>query len=430
MRRVLYIAHRVPFPPDKGERLRAYHQIKALSARYELTVAALAHSQGDLTAADGLRGCARKVIVGKAGGLAGLVRGAASLAAGRSVTEGYFRSRSLERQLEALSGQAPFDLAIGYSSSVLPALLRANAKARVMDLIDVDSAKWGDYARAAGGIRGSLYRLESHRVAALERRALEQCQAVVLTSPQEAALLDAGMHKSKILPIGNGVDLEYFRPAQPAGGDGRTIVFTGTMDYRPNVEAVAWFVRQVWPAVRAARGDARFIIVGRDPAAAVRRLAREPGVEVTGQVPDVRPFLAQAAVAVVPLHIARGIQNKVLEAMAMGAAVVASPQAMEGLDVTAGREVLCADAEPKWIAHLRRLLMCPEERIGLGRLARQCVEARYTWTARLAGLMNLAESLMEGSGAAAGAESPVLVAKSEQTSSAATAWPQVSTVAR
>jgi polysaccharide biosynthesis protein PslH len=425
---VLYIAHRVPYPPDKGERLRAFHQIKALAGHYEVTVAALAHSRQDLAAAEGLRALVGQVIVGRAGGLAGLARGAVSLLAGRSLTEGYFHSRSLLRQVESAARQAPFDLAIGYSSGVLPALLAANARARIMDLIDVDSVKWADYARAAGLLRGRLYRLESRRVARLEKLALERCDTMLLTSPQEAALLaKSGADAGKIVPVGNGVDLEYFRPDGTAGGDGRTIVFTGTMDYRPNVEAVIWFVREVFAAVRAARADAQFVIVGRDPTPAVRRLAEQPGVQVTGPVPDVRPFLSRAAVAVAPLHIARGVQNKVLEAMAMGVAVVASPQALEGLEVTAGREALCADSPAQWVAHLRHLLEGKEARVALGRAARQCVEQHYTWTSRLGELMRLAESL---TGRAAGAGAVASLQKSAEASSAATALPPFSSAAR
>jgi sugar transferase (PEP-CTERM/EpsH1 system associated) len=396
MRRILYIAHRVPFPPDKGERLRAYHQIQALAQRFDVTVAALACHRQDVAAAEGLRALVRQVHVVQAGGLWGLARAAASLAAGRSITEGYFASRCLLRQVEAAGGHKPFDLAIGYSSGIFPTLLKANARARVMDLIDVDSVKWADYAASAGPLRRWLYRLESRRVAALERRILQFCDAVLLTSPQEAALLkNSAADIRKVLPLGNGVDLAYFHPGKTLGGDDRTIVFTGTMNYRPNIQAVTWFVQAVWPGVRAVRPDAQFVIVGRDPTPAVRRLSREPGVQVTGSVADVRPYLGRACVAVAPLHIARGVQNKVLEAMAMGVAVVASGQALEGLEVTAGGDVLRADTAAQWTAQLRRLLADKNARTSLAHAARKCVETRYSWPSRLAPLVGLAEALME-----------------------------------
>ena len=182
--------------------------------------------------------------------------------------------------------------------------------------------------------------------------------------------------------IPNGVDLEYFRPTD-AAGDEAGCVFVGALDYRPNIDAACWFCREAWPEIRRRRPDVRLLLVGRKPAAAVRRLAAVPGVEVVGQVPDVRPYLTRAAVAVNPLRIARGLQNKVLEAMAMGKAVVASPQALAGLRRRDEAPALCAATTPEWVEIVANLLDQPERRRRLGAEGRRFVETHHDWAACL-----------------------------------------------
>jgi len=391
MKRILFIAHRVPYPPDKGERVRAFHEIRALADHFRVTVAALAHTPADVQAARELRRRCERVITARAGGRLGLLRGAAALLRGKSVTEGYFRSRRLARTLREEAAREPFDLAVAYSSSALPYTLPLPVPARVADLVDVDSAKWAAYARSARWPTSWLYRREAAGVRRLERRALQACDAVVLVSRAEVEALDAA--SDKVLAVGNGVDTEHFRPqGRPADGP-PTLVFTGTMDYRPNVEGVCWFAREVWPALKRERPDLRLMIVGRDPAPAVRRLAEPPGVEVTGSVPDVRPYLARAALVVAPLLMARGIQNKVLEAMAMGRAVVASPAALEGLDVEAGTEVIEAQPPEAWAREILDLLQNDARRQPIEHAARACVERNYTWEARLRPLVDLCTRL-------------------------------------
>lgn len=386
--RLLFLAHRVPFPPDKGERVRAFHELSALAPHFRVTLAALAHSPGDLASAEGLRPLCEEVLVARAGGLPGLVRGGLKLLTGGCVTERYFHSPSLRSQLIARAGDG-FDVVFAYSSGVLPLALAVPARARVMDLVDVDSAKWRAYAASARGPRRWLYTREAAGVERLERLAVERFDAALLISDAERRVLPGG--GERVLAVGNGVDLEYFAFGNDPGET--RVIFTGTMDYRPNVEAVTWFAREVWPDVRARVPGATFRIVGRDPAPAVLALAETPGVEVTGAVPDVRPHLADAVVAVAPLRIARGIQNKVLEAMAMGRAVLASPAALEGLDVAVGQECVSADTPAAWRDRLVALLGDPAERARLGRAARRRVEQSYGWSARMEPLVALCRRL-------------------------------------
>ena len=390
MKRLLFIAHRMPYPPDKGERVRAFHELQALSRHFRITLAALAHGDPDAGAAEELRACCEKIVTGRAGGRLGLLRGAFALCAGRSVTEGFFRDRGLLRTLLEEARRQPFDLVFAYSSSTLPYALAVPATARVMDLVDVDSVKWSAYADSAWWPKRWLYWREARTVAALERQAVKQCDAVLLVSEAEKRAL--GFSSPKVIALGNGVDIEYFNPVdRPAGPP--SLAFTGTMDYRPNVDGVCWFVREVWPRLRQIVPELTFTIVGRDPTRAVRQLEQVAGVRVTGAVPDVRPYIAAATAAIAPLPMARGIQNKILEAMAMGKAIVGSPAAIEGLDVVIGKDLLQADSPDEWVRLVRTLLADGDLRQGLQRSARVCVESKYSWSARMAPLVSLCESL-------------------------------------
>ena len=391
MVRLLYIAHRIPYPPDKGERVRAFHQIKALSEHFPVTLATLAHEPGDEDKLQGLRPFCERTLIAPAGGLNGVIRGGLRLLAGGSVTEGYFHSGQLHRLIAAEAKAEPFDLAFGYSSGILPLAMTAPARARIMDLVDVDSAKWQAYTQAAAWPKSWLYRREARGVRALERRAVEHFDAVILVSQAEVAAL--GIASPKVHAIGNGVDIDYFQPRPRPADAPPNLVFTGSMDYRPNVEGVCWFAKEVWPELKRQVHDLTFTVVGRDPAPAVKALAAQPGIVVTGTVHDVRPYLAAASVVVVPLRIARGIQNKILEAMAMGRPVVASPQALEGLDIAIGAHALQADPPAQWLELLIELLNHAPAHADLGRQARRQVENAYSWDQRLAPLVELCLNL-------------------------------------
>jgi len=374
--------------------VRAFHEIEALARHFRVTVATLTHQPSDVEAAAELKRWCEKVVTAPAGGKVGLLRGALALLCGKSVTEGFFRSRRLAQALREEADREPFDLVLAYSSGALPYALSVPAGARIADLVDVDSAKWISYAEAARWPRRWLYRREARSVRTLEQRALGQCDAVILVSQAEVRAL--GVESDKVFAVGNGVDTEYFKPTDDEEVSPPSLVFTGTMDYKPNIDGVCWFVREVWPALRRDVPEVTFSIVGRNPTRAVRRLADVPGVKVTGPVPDVRPYLTKAALAVVPLLIARGIQNKILEAMAMGRAVVASPEGLEGLEVAVGTETFQARTPDEWQRRILELLQDNARRQQVEHAARTCVEQKYTWPARLQPLLDLCERLGAG----------------------------------
>jgi sugar transferase (PEP-CTERM/EpsH1 system associated) len=333
-----------------------------------------------------------KPIDARARGLAS-VRG---LVTGEALSLPYYRDAAMQRWVDSTLASERIDAVVAYSSTMAQFVHgpRYAGLARIADFVDVDSDKWRQYAARSRGPKAWVYAREARCLESYERRIAGEFDATLLVSAAEAALFRriAPECASKVSHYDNGVDTEYFDPApaceDPYGAAGPVVVFTGAMDYWPNVEAVAWFVREVLPLVRRARPDARFAIVGSNPADEVKALASADGVLVTGRVPDVRPYLSHAAVAVAPLRIARGIQNKVLEAMAMARPVVCTPAAAEGLrdslEISSG-----TSDDPQGFAE--RVL----ERLERGAVPanREYVVRHYSWEGNLAPVQRLIDDL-------------------------------------
>lgn len=383
---VLYLAHRIPHPPDKGDRIRTYHLLRSLSKRADIHLACFADEPVGRSDLEVLARLCRRVGVIPLGGLARRVRILRSLASGRTATEGAFESPAMRTLVAQWCLETPFRSVVASSSGMVQYLQGGEAGAipAVVDLVDVDSQKWADYGASGRGPMAWLHRLEGRRLAALERSIPGWAHAVTLVSEAEAELFRRSGNSGPIHPVTNGVDLEAFRPCNPVAEWDASCVFVGALDYRPNVEGVAWFCLEVWPEVLARRPASRFVIVGRRPSAAVRRLVNLPGVELVGQVPDVRPYLAASAVAVMPLRVARGVQNKVLEALAMGKAVVASPGAVEGIRAEPGVHLLTATSPREWVEAVIRLLDDRGLGRSLGEAGRAYVERAHSWDRCLA----------------------------------------------
>jgi sugar transferase (PEP-CTERM/EpsH1 system associated) len=378
-RSVLFLAHRVPYPPDKGDRIRSFHLLRFLAQRADVHLACLADEPLEPDTLSTLARYCRRVEVVPIGRAARLARGLLSFACGRTVSEGAFHAPALHRLLRRWAQDSPFDAALASASSLIPYLRRPWLRPvpAVVDLVDVDSQKWLDYAAASRPPRAWLFRVEGRRLRELERQAAGWAQALTLAAEAEAELYRRCCGTGPVHAVTNGVDLDYFRP-QP-GEEPDRCVFVGALDYRPNVAGAVWFCREVWPEVLRHRPGARVALVGRRPAVEVRRLEALPGVEVVGQVPDVRPYLARATVAVVPLAIARGVQNKVLESLAMGKATVASPAPLAGLRAEPGRHLLCADSADEWVEAILRLFTDPALRQRLGSAGRRYTEEHHCW---------------------------------------------------
>lgn len=392
---VLYLVHRVPYPQDKGDRIRNYNVLRRVARYADVHLATLADEP--VTAdvrAELERYCVRLGIV-PVGGWTRWVRGAASLVCGRTVTEGVFRVPAFARLVKEWARGTRYHAALTSSSSMVPYLDLPELRGlpAIVDLVDVDSQKWLDYALTARGWRAWLYRTEGWRLRKLEQHLPARVRAVTLVSEAEANLYRHFCLRGSVHAVTSGVALDYFQPAEQ--GDEAGCVFVGALDYHPNVEGTTWFCREVWPEVRRRRPDANLAIVGRRPGPPMRRLAQVPGVTLVGQVPDIRPHVAKAAVAVVPVRIARGVQNKVLEALAMGKAILAAPQSIAGLKAQPGIHLLAASTAAEWADCLVRLFQDVELRRRLGAAGRRYVEEHHRWERCLQPLdqlLGLAES--------------------------------------
>lgn len=340
-----------------------------------------------------LRERCEQVAIVSDGGRWRYVRGLCSLIGGRSVSEGAFWVDSMAQTLRTWGREIHFDAALASASSVAPYLRLPEWRQvpALIDLIDVDSAKWAEYAHISSFPMAWIYRAEAYRVQQLERSLFDWAKGVIVVSRTEAELCEKVTGRGPVHAIGNGVDHEYFRPAEDVESD-PSVVFVGALDYRPNVEAAVWFANECWPAIASAHPEARLKLVGRRPSAAVRALGRIGGVEVVGQVPDVRPYLSRARVVIAPLLLARGIQNKVLEALAAGKGVVTSPAALEGIDAVPERDLLVADEPAQWKRQITRLLSNRSFAERLGHAGREYILNHYDWNIRLEPLAQLIRS--------------------------------------
>lgn len=388
--RLLFLAHRIPYPPNKGDKIRAWHMLDHLLRDWEVDLGCLVDDPADLQYLPALQQRCTHVEHGVIASGNRVVRALRGLRPGRPISLGWFHDARLAAWVRKGLAARRYDAVFAYSSAMAPYVMGAAAPGtrRVLDMVDVDSEKWLAYAADARAPLRQVWAREARTLLAFERRAALAFDRTLLVSHEEAARFVALAPESaaRVDWVANGVDLDHFDPGRvtpsPYADGAPAIVFTGTMNYRPNVEAVTWFADHVLPALRARRGaPVSFHIVGARPADAVQALGTRPGVHVVGAVPDMRPYIAHAAVAVAPLRIARGIQNKVLEAMAMARPVVASPEAFEGVRARPGRDLLVADGAAETICAIEAVL--GGRHAGLGDAARRAVAAGHDWRATL-----------------------------------------------
>ncbi|PTQ65964.1 sugar transferase (PEP-CTERM/EpsH1 system associated) [Sphingomonas sp. PP-CE-3G-477] len=379
---LLFLAHRVPFPPDRGDKIRSFHILQYLAQRTPVHLVAFADDEADVDPpavfTDMLASC---TIIPRA---KSQTRAAIeALATGKPVSLTAFAHPAVQAAVDRVVPQVG---GVYCFSGQMAQYLPAGGPPIVMDFVDIDSAKFGGFAEDARGPMRWMMRREARLLGAFEREIASRVSASLFVSEAEAALFRDGDARGRVLAVENGIDAVKFDPALNAAISRSSaeglIVFTGQMDYRPNIDAVTWFARDILPLICRYR-PVQFAIVGRAPTPAVQALASDH-VTVTGAVDDVRGWLAAADVCVAPLKLARGVQNKVLEAMAMARPVVASAAAAEGIDHAGTIRV--AETAAGFAAEVIALLEAPEDAAGLGESARAQVIRRYGWDARLAPL--------------------------------------------
>lgn len=395
---ILYLTHRIPYPPNKGDKVRSFNLLRHLACRHTVYLATFADDPADFAHIDTLREWCADIRCEPLNPRLARVASLRGLLTGEPLTVPYYRNSRLTRWVAETIRAQGITQAVVFSSSMAQYVEPFEALRLIADFCDVDSAKWTQYAKHRGGPLAPLYRREGRTLLAYERKIAARAAVVTLVSQAEADLFCglAPEVAAQVRAVGNGVDAAYFSPehplASPFAEDERTLVFTGAMDYWPNVDAVMWFAKEVWPLVAQLDARLRFCIVGMNPTPEVQALAVDPRIRVTGTVPDVRPYLRHAVAVVAPLRIARGVQNKVLEAMAVGRPVIASRDAATGIDAQDGEEFLVADTAADYASALGALLADEARAQLIGQRARQCVLDRYSWEAHLSQLDPLLDS--------------------------------------
>lgn len=387
MANVLYLAHRLPYPPDKGDKLRSFHVLRELCARHQVFLGTFVDDPDDLRHVQEVERQCQEVRAIRLRPFQARIRALGGIVRGQPLTLAYYRDSGLSAWVHDLRERRRVDAVVVSSSSMAP-YAEGFDQPFLMDFIDVDSLKWRAYADTVRGLAQWVFRREARTLLAFERRVAAQATRSFFVTRREVDLFRelAPEVGPRVQVMENGVDSGYFAPdperpsPYPAGE--LAITFTGTMNYRPNVDAVLWFVREVLPRLRARRPNLRLTVVGRHPAVELRRLQGQ-GVRVTGAVDDTRPWVQHASLVVAPMRIARGVQNKILEAMAMGRPLVAAHACADALDVEPGVHLAVATAAEDYERVIEDLLADPAAAQRMGLAARRHMRQRYAWSRSL-----------------------------------------------
>lgn len=403
----LFIANRIPYPPDRGDKARALAWLRRLAEHYDVTLLAGVDDVDDWRWREEVEAIAQEVRLAPAGGLRGKMRGAPSLMRGKPLSTAYFRNPEAARALRDQTRERAFDLVFVYSTAAAAYLddLAQPPRAVIVDFVDVDSAKWESLAQSSGGPMGWVYAREAAALKIFEAELAGRAQASLFATRAEAELFSERTGVTQgVSVVETGVDAAHWAAAaetpSPYADDRPTIVMTGAMDTPPNVDAALWLHDQVLPLIRRHAPETRFALVGARPTPELRALAKgdpdNPDNIVTGHVDDLRPWLGHATIAAAPMRVARGLQNKVLEAMAAGAPALATPQALAGLDAAPGTHLEVAEGADAFADVAVRLLKDAERRARLSAAAKTHVAERYDWSLRHAAFDAVVEAALSG----------------------------------
>jgi sugar transferase (PEP-CTERM/EpsH1 system associated) len=458
--KILYLAHRIPYPPNKGDKIRSFHEIKHLSGSHGIDLICLADKVEDLRHQNDLKQYCRKVFVAPVNKTPATLKGLAYLAKGKPLSVGYFYSKKVQETFDRWFHNTDYDAIICFSSPMAEYIFRSkyywtgktqgtrhkvqgkddnsgyynqkrkrngylpynaqppndssttthyvpNSEFRtpklIMDFCDVDSDKWRQYAQRSSFPKSLLYNLENIRLAAYEQKIAEHFNYSVFVSEKEGERFkQQNPHITNLRVISNGVDYEHFSPGQRHKVQGvgsketsfktfhpepctlhPVLMFSGAMDYHANVDGIIWFCKEILPKIRLVIPRIQLYVVGSNPTRHVQKLGRHDGIKVTGFVEDVRKYYQMADVCLAPLRIARGVQNKILEAMAMGKPIVSTSMAVQGIDAVNCEQLLVADNPKDFAQVVLRLLSDDEMRRELGSKARQFVKLYYDWRTNL-----------------------------------------------
>ena len=375
---ILFICHRFPFPPKRGGKIRPFNIIKHLSNKHRVTVASLVRSPEEAKDGDGIVTHCAAYEMGKVWNPVQVMRMIGCLATTTPSSMGFFYSRHLAHRINELLQNETFDLIFVHCSSVAQYVEDVHSIPKILDFGDMDSQKWLEYSSYKTAPLSFGYWLEGMKLLRAEKLLAGKFDFGTATTRAELETLDGYQTSVATDWFPNGVDTEYFCPSDEPYNP-NVIVFVGRMDYYPNQQCMLDFCANVLPIVRARRPDVQLKIVGADPSVNIRKLGMLPSVSVTGSVPDVRPYLRQAALSVAPLKIARGTQNKILEAMAVGVPVITTSVAARGVDAVAPEHFLVADSISEQVDAIFRVLDSVSERERLSGAGRQRMLTHHQW---------------------------------------------------
>jgi sugar transferase (PEP-CTERM/EpsH1 system associated) len=394
MAKLLVLAHRVPFPPNKGEKLRTFHQIEELVRKgHELSVLAPYESDSELADAAALAAKFNiEVICEKLPNR--LYRFALAVVKNLSFSEANFYSRSLAKAFNERAKKS--DTVLLTASSLAPYVIRLKAELTqeaksiakkafnpiqlLMDFMDVDSDKWRQYAQQSGLLKRLLYSREAAKIELLEKATSEIFDIAFVIAQTERQLFESTViNKGNLQVLGNGIDQSLFNPSSVKPNNVTNYLFSGVMDYKPNIDAMLWFVENCWPSIVQSIPNAHLIIAGMNPSAEITKLAVSPNIEVTGFVDDIKPFFDKAHIFVAPFQIARGVQNKVLQAMACALPVVSTPLGAEGIMCEDKLDILLADTSYDFTQQAIALAKNHELQVQVGQRALASINAHYAW---------------------------------------------------
>ena len=374
--KILFLSQRVPYPPNRGDKITTWRLIERMSRQHEVVCIAFSHDEADESAAAELRDKGFTITTIPYADKKAKLKSLPLLMTSTPLTLGVYGSSKLQAEVDRVLPDC--DMAYAYSSSMGAFFLSHSDKPRVMHFGELDSDKWRQYSEKISWPMSWIYAREHRTLLEFETKLANSVSQNVFCTPLEEAIFHERIPGPSATVLRNGVDLEAFRP-EPQLAEPGHLAFSGVMNYHPNVDGCVHFVSEILPRVRQEFPDTRFTIVGSHPTPEVQKLAEVEGVEVTGFVNDTKDYLQRAAISVAPLRIARGIQNKVLEAMAMGLPVVGTPCATQGVNGEHGCDFLVAENTEEQASAIRDLLRAPQEAAALGRRAREFVEKNYDW---------------------------------------------------
>jgi sugar transferase (PEP-CTERM/EpsH1 system associated) len=392
MTRILVLTQRLPYAPNRGDRLRIFHMLHYLRDHADVELVSLVHDEEEASHVEEVRGFVQRVSIARVTKLRSGLNAALALATRRPLTHALLDAPEMKSILRRICANHPPDVVLACGSGMARFAMEPplNEIPLVLDFVDVDSRKWRDLAAAGTAPKSWIYRREAATLGAFEARAARHAVTSLVVNPREADNAMSLAPSARVRVLANGVELTRLRPPGPPA-DAPRVVFCGVMSYEPNAEGMRWFVEQAWPRVRAACPAATLAVVGSDPTAAFQALCeRDPSITVTGRVADVRDWLWGAAVAIAPLHVARGVQNKALEAIAAGLPIVMTEAVAGGLPPEAAHASLVANTPARFADHIIDLLgRSPAERRAI---AESADLSRLTWPRTLETLRPILES--------------------------------------